>query len=265
MISILLSVHNGARDLPKTLESIYGQTDKHWELIVVNDASNDATETLLVAAAKRFPEKVKILTNSTNLGLTKSLIRAAEIAEGEWLARIDNGDTYAPQKLGKQRAFLVQHPEVVLLGCAHVNRSENPRQERTIYPPETDAHIRKTILKRNPFAHSAVLMKKSVYQQAGGYDATVRYAQDYDLWFRMIQHGKAANLSEVLCVRTLEPNSISYQKQNEQMRQCLKIRWQYMNKKNPLHYLCLLEPLGVLLTPVRLKKFFQSFSTVSTR
>jgi glycosyltransferase involved in cell wall biosynthesis len=258
MISILLSVHNGAHDLPKTLESIIQQTYSNWELIAVDDASSDETGAILKSAQKRFPGKVRVLINTPNLGLTRSLVRAEEAAKGEFLARLDSGDTYDARKLEKQRAFLVDHPEHGVVGCAYVNHSENGGHARTYHPSETDTEIRKTILKRNPFAHSAVLLRRSIYQRAGGYNPAIRYAQDYDLWFRLLQHGKAANLSEVLCFRTINPGSISYQKQKEQMRQCLATRWKYMNKRNPLHYLYLLEPLGVALTPLGIKRWFRT-------
>ncbi len=253
MISILMSIYNGGKWLAQSLESIYAQTETDWEIVAVDDGSTDGTADLLEKAQQKRPGKIRILTQSKNRGLTLSLISAAQAAQGEFLARLDVGDFFEPQKLEKQLNFLKKNPHYGVVGCAYANES------KIVHPPIHDAEIRATIFRKNPFAHSAILMRKEFYEKAGGYNPAVKYGQDYDLWFRMLKVGKAANLSEVLCKRSIDPGSISYQKQKEQMRQCLKTQWRYMNKLNPLHYIYLLEPLTMLLIPERIKIFFRNY------
>jgi len=108
--------------------------------------------------------------------------------------------------------------------------------------PEADLEIRNSIVRHNPFAHSCILIRKEVYEKVGGYDPGIVYGQDYDLWFRVIRLVKVANLPDILCRRSVNSGSISHQKQNEQMRQCLRTQWKYMSRRNPLNYLYMVEP-----------------------
>lgn len=259
MISILISVFNGAKDIHGTFQSVYNQTYTDWELIVVDDASTDSSLSLLNREKFYHPSKIQIFHNEENLGLTRSLIKAASQAKGDFLARLDIGDRYLPQKLEKQIEFFTQHADCGLLGCAYTNIDSDSGHEKLIQPPITDVNIRSAILRMNPFAHSAIMMRSSAYSKAGGYDPLVKYAQDYDLWFRILKICKAANLREMLCVRTINTHSISYGKQKSQMQQCLRIRWKYLKKWKLNQYGTLLEPFSIMLMPQYLKKILKKY------
>lgn len=257
MISIISAVHNDPGGmLVKTLDSIATQTFKDWELVIVDDASTDDSFRVVENFKNNFPDKVKIINNEANVGLTKSLIAAASRARGELFARIDAGDVFLAEKLKKQAEFLGRHPDIGIVGCNYVNQSVGCASKKIILP-ETDSQIRAAILKNNPFAHSCVLMRADIYWRAGGYDEKIRYGQDYDLWFRFIRISKAANLREVLCYRTTHPESISYCKQKAQMTQSIKTLWKYMNRRNLLNYRFYIEPVALILMPDFLKIFIR--------
>ncbi|MEX1997126.1 MAG: glycosyltransferase [Candidatus Andersenbacteria bacterium] len=250
LVSVLLSVHQDAHsELVKTLDSVVRQTYPRWELITVDDGSIDATHDILTDFQERYSIQVLLLKNSTTLGLTKSLVCAANMAKGIYLARLDSGDEFEADKLSQQVAFLEAHPNYGIVGCNYINTLFPEGASRKYRLPETDSAIRKTIVKKNPFAHSCVLLRTSAYEKVGGYDPAIRYGQDYDLWFRMLTLAKAANLPDFLCRRTIHKGSISYQKQRAQMFQCVKTQWKYMDKTNPLHYAYLLEPLLLAAMP----------------
>lgn len=259
MISILLAVFNGGHTIKKTLKSIYNQTYKDWELIVVDDGSFDNTMAILAQAKKQYPGKIHIFKNKKNIGLTKSLIRAAKKARGEYLTRIDSGDLFLSEKLGKQVRFLSENKDYGIVGCNGVTFFDTLGKigKRTCFPL-TNKEIKKTILKKNPFVHSAIMMRREIYEKAGGYNSKIPFAQDYDLWFRVLQLGKAANLKWVGVHRFMDSNSISYKNQNAQMKCVLKIKWKHIKKWKFLEYHVLLEPLGVLLTPLWIKKIIRS-------
>lgn len=258
MISILISVYNGQTDVLKTLESIYNQTYTDWEIVVVDDGSTDGTWHLLQEAKKEHPNKITIVRNEENIGLTKSLIKAEKMAKGDFLGRLDVGDIFLPQKLEKQMQFFEENPAYGLLGTTCVNMSIFPYRVKQTQPTTTDQEIRKIIFKKNPLAHSTIVIKRDLYHKAGGYDPMVRYGQDYDLWLRMINHCKVANLKEVLCVRSVGWGSISYKNQKAQMFQCIKTRLKYMNKSKPENYLYLMEPALLIIIPNRIKKWILS-------
>lgn len=259
MVSILLSVLNGARSLPETLTSIDRQTFSDWELIAVDDASIDDSFRFLGEFQQKHLGKVTVLRNERNLGLTRSLIRAAGQAQTKYIARIDAGDRFISQKLEKQVAFLEQHPDYAIVGCNYVNVFLPSSVERKSSVPLTDGEIRKSIVRKNPFAHSCVVMRTDAYRQAGGYDAQMRFGQDYDLWFRMLKVAKAANLEDSLCIRTVQEDSVSGIYRRPQMWQTLKTQWKYMSKANPVHYAYLIEPLVMMLIPGALKKILRPY------
>ncbi len=258
MVSILLAVYNGALSLSETLESIAQQTYTDWELIAIDDGSTDTSFSVLLDFQKQHPTKIQIYQNSKNLGLTKSLIIAATHARGEYLARIDAGDIFLKEKLDRQVRFLKTHTDHGIVGCNYINFDKVKGTEKKKNMPLTHEDIQSHILKKNPFAHSCILMKKNEYIQSGGYAPSVRYVQDYDLWFRMLSITKGANLPEYLCRRVIDTAvSIGGTRQKQQMWQRLKIQWRYMSKKNPLHYIYMLEPIGILVLPERIKKYLR--------
>lgn len=258
MVSILLSVFNDGSSLRETLVSIIRQTYPHWEIIIVDDGSTDDTLTLLKKLIKKVGAKATILRNARNMGLTRSLILAADHAAGQFLARIDVGDRFVPLKLEKQVAFLEEHPDYGIVGCNYLNVFLPSHLQKRSDLPLTDTDIRNTILKKNPFAHSCVVMRTNLYRLVGGYDSAIRYSQDYDLWFRFLQVAKAANLPDQLCTRTMGDTSISNTMRRPQMWQTVKIQWKNMNKYNPKHYAYLLEPLCFALLPAWLTKAARS-------
>jgi len=260
MISILLSVRDNYDGfLVKTLESISRQTYTDWELIAVDDGSSDNTSEILNKFFERYRGRVKIITNKENIGLTKSIILAENLAHGQYLARIDSGDEFLPDKLQKQIRYIESNKELGIVGCNYFNKNLYSKNTKKCIMPEADSLIRRTILRRNPFAHSCVVMCRDIYRKAGGYNPAVAFGQDYDLWFRVLRISKAANLQEFLCLRTIHAQSISYTKQRDQMRQCLKTQWKYMNKWNPINYVWLIEPSIIMIMPTKIKNLARKF------
>lgn len=261
MISVILSVRDNLDGLlEKTLKSIEQQTYTDWELVAVDDGSTDDTSDILNKFLNLHRDRVDFIVNEKNIGLTKSLVRATSRARGQYLARIDSGDEFFPDKLQKQVEFLERYSDYGIVGCNYINRYLPNNSVRKNIMPDSDVAIRKTILKRNPFAHSCVMMRQDVYRESGGYNSEIVFGQDYDLWFRVLKITKAANLREFLCHRTIHAQSISYVKQRAQMRQCVKTQWKYMNRWNPVNYFYLIEPTAIFLVPTKIRIFVRRLS-----
>ena len=114
-VSVLLSVHRDRGGLRRSVEQVLAQTAPDLELIAVDDGARDQTPAVLAELAAADP-RVRVLTNAENLGLTPSLNRGLEAARAPWIARIDEGDGWAPEKLALQLARAAREPELVLLG-----------------------------------------------------------------------------------------------------------------------------------------------------
>lgn len=257
--TVLISLYNAEKTLDRTFESLNAQTFQDFRIIAINDHSNDDTLRLLEKWRDIFGEiRFTIIDNETNIGLTKSLNKGLSSIKEAYAARIDADDWWHPEKLEKQIAFLEHSLNHGIIGCNYINMANG--QERQIVLPETDETIKKDMLRRNPFAHSCVVFRTDIIRNIGGYDENIRYGQDYELWLRCSLKTKFHNIQELLCFRNAE-SGISFEKQNEQMLQCLKTQMHYIRElhRSPFEYRFILEPLVVLLTPAFIRDLKRKF------
>ena len=258
-ISTILVSHNGGGTIAAALASISAQQYHDGEVILIDNGSTDTTRALMHSWQRaQRGLSVRILTNEKNVGLTKALNQGLSAAHGECIARLDDDDEWFQGKLHKQASFLAEHAEVGVVGTWYQNVRE--REESIIRPAVTDTQIRATIWQRNPIGHSTVLMRRSVIDLVDGYDAKLRYAQDRDLWYRLLPRTKFANIPEVLCARRVDlPRSQT--KRSAQIRQSMKITQKYLRlyRPSPVHYLSLLEPAAMLVIPQPVKALVRKF------
>lgn len=256
LISILLSVHNGGATLQKAVQSIAEQTYTNLELIAVNDASTDNSASILSDWKASSSIPTTIITHEHTKGLTVSLNEALAIAKGTYIARLDADDQWVSEKTAKQVSFLTTHPDCGIVGSWYMNVGLSGK--RTVKLPGTDGAIKKEMFWKNPFGHSCVMIRKTVLSQARGYDQTIRFGQDRDLWFRLLPLTAMANIPEVLCMRTV--GSISTTKRREQILQQCKTVHKYarLYKASPLVYLSLVEPLLLYAIPDNVRLFMRS-------
>jgi glycosyltransferase involved in cell wall biosynthesis len=210
-ISVVMSVYNGARRLRPTIESILGQTDRDFELVIVDDGSTDATPAILASYAQLDP-RVRVITQS-NTGLTRALIRGCGEARGRLIARQDCGDESHPERLARQRALIDSAPDIVLVSCATAYRG--PEGELLYDVSGQGDQVRESLLRdgvdsvRGLTHHGSAMFRRAAYQEAGGYRAEFYFAQDLDLWTRLARLGRIEFLSQVLYDAVIEPRAIS--------------------------------------------------------
>lgn len=253
-VTILIAVYNGEKTLDACFSSIERQTYRHWKIVCVNDASTDQTAEILARWQDHFsPAKLDILTNQKNIGLTKSLNKGLAKIESPYTARIDADDVWRPDKLAKQVAFFHDHSEYGIIGCNYTDQTKTTVKHVSL--PETDKAIRHVMVRRNPFAHSCVVFQTELIKQLGGYDESVRYGQDYDLWWRAFPRTKFYNLPEDLCVRSTD-EGISIHKQRQQMWQGLKTQRKYIARYNLaiINYTYTLPLLAMVILPDWVKR-----------
>jgi glycosyltransferase involved in cell wall biosynthesis len=240
-IDIVLAAHNADPTLEQALSSVEHQTYPHWQLICINDASTDHTTEIFKTWQKKLGTKMKVITHPTNAGLTVSLNRGIASGDSKYIARLDADDWWTPTKLTEQLEFLKTNPDVGLLGCWYINHYS--QHEKTIKLPTTHRSIHSTIFRRNPFGHSCVIFQRRLWQHVNGYNESLRYGQDLDLWFRLLPRTQFANLPKVLCHRHIG----SQPHKSAQVWQKTKTLHHFIQHyhASPLNYFYLLEPLLV--------------------
>jgi glycosyltransferase involved in cell wall biosynthesis len=221
VVSVLMSVHDGAPWVREAVESLLAQTLTELEVIVIDDGSTDATPDVL--ASLRDPRLV--VERRPHAGLTRSLNRALALAKALLVARLDADDVALPDRLARQRAFLDAHLDVGLLGTGAREIDALGREVAVVRPPVDDASIRRALIRVNPFVHSSVMMRRAAVDRAGGYDDSLPVAQDYDLWMRMSRLTRLANLPEPLVTRRLAPGRVSAVRDDDRLRTEARVRW----------------------------------------
>jgi glycosyltransferase involved in cell wall biosynthesis len=194
-VTVLLPVYNGARHLRASIDSVLQQTFADLELLVVDDASTDETPSILADYAD---VRLRVLRNERNLGLTPTLNRGLREIGSEYVARQDADDLSDPARLAVQISHLDAHPAVALLGCAYRRIDDSGRPAGTRPVPTDALSIRWRLLFLSAFAHSSVVMRTAVLTQAGAYDESFHYAQDYELWSRIARTHAVAAVGEPL-------------------------------------------------------------------
>ncbi|HYK02413.1 MAG TPA: glycosyltransferase family 2 protein [Thermoanaerobaculia bacterium] len=216
--SVVMSVYNGAAELPATLDSILGQTMRDFEVVVVDDGSGDATPSILVEYAAR-DGRIRVLSQA-NSGLTRALIRGCGEARADVIARHDCGDRSHPERFARQLALLEEGH--VLVSCA-ARFSTSEGDELYVARAEGE-EVRRSLLADDAARihalphHGSAMFRRDAYVTAGGYRPQFRLAQDLDLWLRIAQLGTIAILPDVLYEATLDARSLSGLSRTEQVR-----------------------------------------------
>jgi len=208
-VSIIMAIHSGIVDeINTSVMSIINQTFDDFEFIIVDDINEINTSKYILSLSKKF-NKIKILKNKINQGLTKSLVSAIEIANGKYIARQDADDISHPNRIYEQVKYLDKYNKVVLIGTGYSVINKQNKTVTEIVNSYNHKEICENMMKSNPFCHSSVMFRKIEYHNTGGYNPNFISTQDFDLWFRFMDYGEFALLNKNLVTRNITQNSIS--------------------------------------------------------
>lgn len=245
-VSVIMSSYNGQKYLKQAIESILNQTFSDFEFLIVNDSSTDTTPQILQEYANK-DNRIKIINNENNLGLTKSLNKALSIAKGKYMARMDDDDISAPNRLEKQLSFVQHNPDVALCGTLAVVVNDKREKIAEKVLPTIHNDIKKKLLFNNQFIHTSLFFKREL----GLYNESFQRAQDYEFVLRIASKYQVANLNEYLVKWTAREGSLSFSG-TKQQRCAIKARWWAITKYGYPKFKGLLHILlrtGYLLWP----------------
>lgn len=194
-VTVLMSAYNAERYVGEAVESVLAQTLEDFELLIFEDASTDATASVL----RRYGDpRIRIVRNCANAGLTRNLVAGMNMARGALVARMDADDVCEPQRLARQVAYLESHPEIAVLGSA-VTFFTTTGSEFVAHQPLDHEEIKCTLLYGYTMLHPSVMMCRAELAGRGlTYDTAFAVSQDHDLWTRAIRQVRFANLHEPL-------------------------------------------------------------------
>jgi glycosyltransferase involved in cell wall biosynthesis len=195
-LTVLLPVRNGERWLDAAIASISGQTFGDFELLVIDDGSTDGTAGIIARHAAEDSRLVP-LTNPGS-GLVAGLNFGISRAQAPFIARMDADDIALPARFERQVERMTSEPDLLVLGTGYFRIDAEGRRTGTVVPPAEPAEIAQALQRVNAIAHPTVVMRRDAVVAAGGYREAYVRAEDYDLWLRLAEHGKLANLPDPL-------------------------------------------------------------------
>ena len=202
LISIVLPVRNAGETLQECLDSIRAQSLRDYELLIIDDDSDDGS--LSLARRLGSSDNRILIFSNPGTGLVSALNHGLHQARASLVARMDADDRMHPQRLQRQYDHLRRHPQTTLLGCGsrpfpehriQAGLREYIRWQNGCTRPD---QIRNEIYIESPFAHPTVIFRKQAILELGGYRQGP-FPEDYDLWLRLHQAGRRMEkLPEIL-------------------------------------------------------------------
>ncbi len=210
-VSVVMPAYNAAEHISESIQSILDQTLNNFELIIVDDSSTDSTAQII---EKFVDNRIRLIRNDRNEGVASSLNKGIAAAKGEFIARMDADDISVAHRLKLQVEFLRQHPSIAL--CGGSLKTFGAKEELWECPTDPDRLACRMLFKCE-VAHPTVIMRKNVLDKYGfRYSSEMDFAEDYDLWIRILAVAQIANLPETLLLYRVHPKSISQNRRQEQ-------------------------------------------------
>lgn len=239
IVSVVMAVHAGnMEEVRLSTSSIINQSYRNIEFIIVDDGNESSISNYLHRLSEKYTH-VLIVKNNSNIGLTRSLIKAIKIASGKYIARQDADDVSNFERIGEQVRFLEKYNNVVLLGTGAIVVDHVQRSQSDYVLAGSHDEILDLMFEINPFCHSSVMFRLEAYQFAGGYDAKFQTSQDFDLWFRLLDHGEFSILAKNLVTRNVTHKSLSsnFRKAFQQIKNgfCVRIRERHRSNQRYLY------------------------------
>lgn len=219
LISIVMSVYNDEQYIREALDSLFFQTLQDFEIIIIDDCSEDRTVDVIRSYES---EKIRLILNKENQGLTKNLNIGLKLAKGKYIARMDGDDKSRPQRFEKQIGLLEENPELMLISCrAHMFGEEDLVSDIQGSPKQLQAMM----LIRPVLAHPGFMMRRELIEVHGfQYDETYRSAQDYNFAVRVAREFSIGITEDVLLDYRVHKKQISSAHGIEQRNNAARVR-----------------------------------------
>lgn len=220
-ITYIISCYNAAAFYENLTSHLRLFLSDGSKIILCDDGSTDSAINVLSKEIEH--ENLTIIFNKKNEGLTYSLIRCSHMVNTQLIGRFDVDDILSKKKAKIQLDILNRFPDVAVVGCSYVQLDMDTGKSTRVSVPNQFLK-KEDFLVRNPLAHGSILLKKKIFAHVGGYNPKIRYAQDLDLWFRVLQDAKIFVAHEYLIERREYSSSISSRHRLVQAFSALRIR-----------------------------------------
>lgn len=180
LISVIIPTYNRLAFVLEAVDSVLKQTLQDFELIVIDDGSNDET----AKALKKYEDRL-LYRYQKNQGVSRARNFGLKMARGKWIAFLDSDDLWLPEKLETQVRFFSENPGAVICQTEEIwirkGRRVNPQKKHQKFSGDIFAPSLLLCL----VSPSAVMIQRDLFERVGYFDETLPACEDYDLWLRI--------------------------------------------------------------------------------
>ena len=207
-ISVLMPAYNSEDFISKSIESIINQSFSNYELIIVDDGSNDSTKEIIEMYSRKN-EKIRVFSKS-NSGITESLNYGLKFCEGKWIARIDADDLCHFNRFKKQLLVAESSNKLGLVGSDAIFINKFDKNLFHYSYPSNNKKLRSNLFScKEFFPHSSAFYDRELVDSLGGYRTRAGVAEDWDLWLRIALKKEIKNINEPLVKIRLHDYQVS--------------------------------------------------------
>lgn len=198
LVSVVMPAYNARRYVAEAVESVLAQTFADFEFLIVDDGSTDDTAAILKEFAAR-DRRIEVITQP-NGGVGAALNAGLARARGRYIARMDSDDICLPLRFEKQVEYLERTPDCVLVGSrVMIIDSDGTSLFEMDSVQLAHEKIDELLMQaRWSIVHPSIMMRTEIVRRVGGYNNDLVPVEDHDLFLRLAEVGKLANLPEVL-------------------------------------------------------------------
>lgn len=234
LISVVMSIYNEPEKwLRESIESILNQTYNNFEFIIINDNPINELNGIILNEYCRKDNRIVIIENEENIGLTKSLNKGFSIAKGEYIVRMDSDDISINNRFEIQHEFMEKNKDIGVCG-SWINFFGDVHffSTKKMKMPTSSENIKIAFPFYNPLIHPSVMFRKSsIADLIPLYEPECRSAQDYLLWEKLINNNVLlANLKRVLLLYRISNIQISKTRKHNQYEVANTIQLRYLDK-----------------------------------
>ncbi|PMG95096.1 glycosyltransferase [Vibrio breoganii] len=211
-VTICCAVFNRFEYIKESVDSLLSQEFNDYNIVIVNDGSTDIR-------IKKYLDSIVsdrlTIIHQENEGFVSSIIKAINVSDSEYIAIHGHGDISLPNRLETQSRLLDKMKDVAAVSCTYSNQTINSDWEvdknRSLEHAQKGILTKSDFLMKNHFSHGEVMFRRDIYDRVGGYRKQFTYAQDYDLWLRMLNEFDFYKVDEKLYIqRSFENDGIKF-------------------------------------------------------
>ncbi len=196
-VTVIIPTYNRADIIENSIRSVLGQTYEDFTLIVVDDCSKDNTEEVI---GNIGDERIVYHRLSENMGAGGARNEGARLAETEYIAFHDSDDLWLPDKLEKQIKYMDDNPDI---GLVYGKMRVNARDGSYAFPNESvsgdlEGDVFPWLLRRNTIGTPVMFIRKKCFDEAGGFDLSLRCLEDWEFAIRFSEKYKIGYIDDIL-------------------------------------------------------------------